>query len=1534
LPIDPIRKETPVDPPLPLRRVSKPAVTKSPHAGKQTKASSTSKNSFWEFIKPAITFLGALYGVVEPDNTQYLNFRDSLPVQVQKSDDSSILIQRAKLVKEKALEAIDFVSKNGLQNLKSNVGIPISSELSFLSGGYSPEQHYEHNQAAFWWAENILQGRTILDVEDLDNTNLNKNTTTWGTRRVQGKEVIHWNNQANRALSTELKGKLLINTARSILPTAIYARNEGLEGSATIGVLNSPLEELAGLSIDEQLELAERADIASMNGSVVHYVRKPTYFSNKVIRADEIFRFLQGVTIDGKNFVDEYFKSPTEEHEFTAAEPKGVTSYLIDTHRIIGEVYYPHYLKIIQLKEQCVDNRQKGKTEKQGWIDFAQALKTNVDEGCKQIPTLLEEIRGQCSNLSELETKGPGFVEDADETRRNIEKLEKKYYSYIRLIGSSMDDKTSSNNGRFNAENYYELLLKNPQAFFEKVTEGRVTALNYHFFNSRGIPLTRKKTGYSEGAIPVYTLDATEQAIRNLNKYGSDPLVRQKVAELNTLPTTNGLHSHIEGFRKEGINILTDNVDDDSKKSGKYAPMKYINHRLTRHLMHIYTKGQLQSIEDCRNTNEGKRLFKCEEEELTFSNEFLALGKKVYDERGLEGYVNWLDSQFSQKAGEDQYSRSVGLESELVNFIKATFPLEKLKASKSGIEGKDKFTITDTANVTYSFTKDDFLPNELFSINNNKSTYIGKYSFDSIFCLVDKRDIQYVGKAEVEKPENKSKKYIFIPYTTVLSSVQGTMHEVKPLGFYAELGANPDQQYYPEYQPAKEKFSAVPSFSECKKKDYAVISAGDSKSDVGTHVAALERGGIANVVFGLIRDSHIYNETIDQRIKYVDDLLKAKNNNSVAIDLPVLYKSSNGQVYGLEKVTEGGQTKYRKVRDVKPDGTIKPDGSINMVSIYVDDKTYTKDQIIAEITKSYNGRIIHNVCPEAKVRRQAEIISFLSGVDIEFNEEKYKQAVALYNRQKERPVILSPEQCKLLEAYKWAIIEKENESLVSQEAPRFRVWYEYHDSSGNVYYRRKADGVFVNKNNETEVFAGNVSKLRKVAIRRSDGGFVKCTGAKETPFTDIGFINKALCEEEILPGSSPIGGLFASKFLQNAIGKQNLKKFVTNLPTIFNKILEWSGGIMAAGGVVRLASSILGSAGEPLFKVGYWMSNSLRAVSAMAGALRGELNVYRSHNIFAGEMINVFAALKLPDGLKHAVLGLGNFVLFLGRGQQRVQQMQRINNHPEEVLKGGPNKDKYVDPRPYVRDVTDFSTRLVMDAKKTAKKHGVSVLLGEIVGNLASAALTPVQMLRDIVKEPKLIYQIVPRVAEKSGLSHYAVPSVGHLMTLVGTMSGLSAIVAATMGRAKDAGEELFNDVGKFAISFANAIPALGIIANGLEVMSNSAGLPKISRDLNGKDLRFNPKRAGLGQVIAGIGYGIVPWFGLQNKNVASLYDIINGIYFGMPGAKMSVAEEEKLNTISLARNILIEGQEYYKQRDLKTQPNESFQVKALKKAG
>ena len=188
-------------------------------------------------------------------------------------------------------------------------------------------------------------------------------------------------------------------------------------------------------------------------------------------------------------------------------------------------------------------------------------------------------------------------------------------------------------------------------------------------------------------------------------------------------------------------------------------------------------------------------------------------------------------------------------------------------------------------------------------------------------------------------------------------------------------------------------------------------------------------------------------------------------------------------------------------------------------------------------------------------------------------------------------------------------------------------------------------------------------------------------------------------------------------------------------------------------------------------------------------------------------------------------------------------------------------------------------------------------------------------MIQDIFSEPKLLYQIKERKSEKTGEVHRQIPSVGHLLTSVGLLSGIGAFIAATFGRLGERAEDGFNGLGKLAISFSNSIPALGIIANGFEVAANPQGLPKLSRGLDGKDIIYNPRRAGFGQVIAGIFYAILPWLGLHKDSVAAAYDVGNGLYFGLPGMKMSVAEEEKLNTTSLGRSVLIEGQEWYKQR-------------------
>jgi len=180
--------------------------------------------------------------------------------------------------------------------------------------------------------------------------------------------------------------------------------------------------------------------------------------------------------------------------------------------------------------------------------------------------------------------------------------------------------------------------------------------------------------------------------------------------------------------------------------------------------------------------------------------------------------------------------------------------------------------------------------------------------------------------------------------------------------------------------------------------------------------------------------------------------------------------------------------------------------------------------------------------------------------------------------------------------------------------------------------------------------------------------------------------------------------------------------------------------------------------------------------------------------------------------------------------------------------------------------------------------------------------------MKDLVKDPRLITQRVPRISEKSGTYNKSVASPGHLLTLVGVLSGIGAIVGGTVGRIGKDNDESggFNWLGKVATAFANAVPAFGIMFNAKEVMANPLGLPHMYRDLNGSDQTYNPRYAGQSQIVAGAGFLAVPWFGLHNKYVASLFDIFNGFYF------LGAAEEEKPNINMLGRSILRKSHEFY----------------------
>lgn len=776
-------------------------------------------------------------------------------------------------------------------------------------------------------------------------------------------------------------------------------------------------------------------------------------------------------------------------------------------------------------------------------------------------------------------------------------------------------------------------------------------------------------------------------------------------------------------------------------------------------------------------------------------------------------------------------------------------------------------TLPDRDNLKEVLQRLDFFyPNELFVINST-IPYTNSYVYNSIFNLVLKRnDLDSHG------------------------------------------------QYYWELQPAREKYQGIPSFGEVMNSNLSVHTAGDSKSDIGMMASALERGGAASVAFNLIQNDGIYREII--KLRRGDGYKEFKDlEPNTRKKLFERYRERSNSFYFL---------KVEKDKLCKVIGFDDEGKEIFKTNDSTEPVLFTEEEIISELKAEYESRIIRNVSPEAYVRRRAEIFGLLSGQDIEFHVEELQEAKRLYEERKAGKTLSQAEQIKLGH-YEWAIIAEKEGTVLPEEAPRFDIYREWQgkDKEGHfvVYRSKSADGALVKDrlNGDGPILfdesVEDLSKLRCLTIKRDGAKYVYINdqGNQLEEEVDLERLNDCVVENELISPPSPVEGIFANEFLLKVFGKEKLNKFVRSLPLLFNGLLKYSGAIMAVGGVTRLVSKLFGSTGEPLYKLGYWMSNGLRAVSALGGALRGELNVHKYHNIALGEIVNVISSF-LPNGVKHLGLGLGNFVLFLGRGQYRAQSQQRVNNHTERELKEG--KLLNIDPRKAVRNVTELGTGVIRTVMQYLNEKGMKPLVSELAGNLVSAVVTPIQMLKDIKEDKKIVTELIPRIAEKCGTYYKSVPSAGHLLTLVGILSGVGTAVAGTLGRiGHNKAEDGFNFLGKMAISFANAIPALGIYFNAKEVMANPNGLPRMYRDSRGKDSTYDPKKAGLAQMASSYGFGAVPWLGLHNKGVAALFDVINGLYF------LGAAEEEKPNTNMLTRSILRQSHEFY------TDPRKNYQL-------
>ena len=1366
------------------------------------------------FFKPVLSFLSLLVGVNNLDNAHYNELVQELNICAPASKEEDPLIQRAKYLLKKSNEIILLAEANVKNNrdpwtdLTSDKGVPMSGKLQFLGGDDLSREIFYHNIAVYNWAlselrrfdnVNIDDLKEIKDIDlirkrikgidshvDLDNTTSSKPDPA-DTVFYQSEEKQFWLKQLLK-LENELKVHEIGNTARTgLVTTKTTLVPEALLKTRTPGSLPSYFLERAGYTLESQFEASDNFSIIGLNGTFIGKAGEKTKLDPVLIEGILLYQLSSlpsAPKVNGKTFNETLLDIVLQEG-FAIFEPKALPRLSIDSELSIDKSYLPHYQKIIILKQQCVDKkleslRSQGKkiTDddiRAAWLDFQAEVKKSTGQG-DAVNKDNVWLPGAEGSLSEGPIKLCNLLEEY------LPELTIQRSRFLGLV------------------NYKNLLDKNPQAFFEVLTQGVGAAFVAHYFNNHGTPVK----------------GAPDRLIQIFEKFGQDPKFRRMLSALSCAldKAFDGKYSRANfiGFKEKGIKIY---AEQGSKE--------YLDWRINNYFEQHCTKESLAKA----NSSTGNSIFECGKDEPTFSLHFQEEGNKVYRDKGLAGYIEWLRKEFEHAGGQIQKA---------IPIIETFLPYE----NKCTVNDFDSNNIEARKNIALD-NEFIFYPNEFYEVNSSRP-YSDLRRYAGRRNIVDKRVIN------------------------------GQSNEL-----------NPDAQYYEEDQPNSLKFKALPSFDEAIKSQTLVHVAGDSEGDVDMMAKALELGGFVDIVFTQFQDRRLFKEIIKQRLEY---------GKKVFIGNDDYYQKGCREfgIYALEKIGD----KYRKVEsfDRNKNPQLSP-------------KEYTEDEIIQEIENKYRFKIIRNASPEARIRRQTEVFRFLAGrnkPEDEFNSSDLSKAEEIYKRKQNGEPINSPKEKELLSLYEYSVVRKFEGTKFPDDAPHFNTYVEWHgkDISGNfIVYKSKQCGgkLVIDRNNGTEPTLyeqdeKSLGELHKVQININNNGDYACldeNGNEELYSKGLEKLNDHELESRLLPEPSPPSGIFANKLLTKILGEKNLKRLVCNMPNMFQGLLRYSGLIMGAGGALRLLSPLTFGLKDSVYNTGYFVSNSVRAISALGGALRGVLNVNRYWNIAIGEALNVVASF-LNDGSKHALLGLGNFVLFLGRGQQAAQRRQRVNDHPEQLLKTD-QKSKgfkeqlanFVDPRIFVRKVTELSTGLITKVRDEVTRNGLRPLIGEIFGSVVSAAITPIQMVKDVVKDPRLILQIVKRQSEKSGGLYKAVPSPGHLMTLVGAISGISTLISGTFGRAEKFGEVAesgFNSIGRWAISAACGIPAIGIIANAKEIMANPDGLPKIYRGLNGKDVTYNPKAAGILQMIAGLGFGVSSLFDLSKKYVAPLYDISNMLYF------------------------------------------------------
>lgn len=1371
--------------------------------------------------------------------------------------------------------------------LKESPELKMSGRLSFLSGG-TDREIYSNNILLYQKANairlSLRQGTKVGFIFDLDGCISGKKRRPYATREAQPLEQIYELYMVITLL-TKLGLKVTTNTNRAALTTPTLVRPKALNPVTNIAPHNGPMGEIIGLDPRAACEMSKSLGIGALSTGFRDMPGKHTFIHPKLRLAYDLLDEL------GPKFWKDFVIDAAIEYECTTVEPKGLNSLLM-LQDSCSAPSYKSFLKISAIKDHYVKNG----TEEE-YKNFQKELQDHIKDRDKilkcltDLKTLLINVLNEESvtpadrdtkrneldsiKLKSIFSEKPSLSwgEDSESIKRDLEEVEKTIVSYVSLPGEDKPDSkridyTDSFGRKQRVLNPFHLLLHKPQMFDRKIRRNAHTSVCFHYDNPRNIKreeLVDRQISRLETAENSYrVVDGKKVKLRHLIQEANHRMLSgDKLSEAEK--------ASIDRFIKEGEKELK---PDENGTVNLTNAKEYVLWRLQKFIALRNTKKEIEKLKI-----HDIKVFNCSnKKEVKFTEEFK---NRIADTDSLKHFIEKLRQEFVTVGG-------LGVE----------------LAHYAGDIYTEKFIKDIDLSRTAKLEEERKCPDYLFCINYQER-YSSKKDLLSTFVLEDKR-----GKKQD----------------------------------YAELLVN------------LAKAELVPDCSTTYEDEDISFTFGDSTSDMSAHIQALLsftyvngeiHGGVASQIYNLLTEDDYKDAAIKKLIEFVDDA-KAKRFENFSD-----FCSKTG-LYGLKEEKDSSENVigYKKVIGIKEQEIKNQDG--NVVStlqndIYADNgNIFSKEDIQKDFIEYFaRHRIVTNEAPDANIRRLFEVLCHIHGhkiSDREFKREDLKRAIACSKKNEESR---TDEEKELLSRYKSVIVELERGRDMPFDTPDSRKYFEYlDDSTGEKYYRDKETRFLTTRSGK--VYKGDENNLRRRAIidevvgdqygvmvyEDSIKGENSLENGQVEIFNDLDFLNtKCLYEDSALPPCSPPSGLFSSKALVGILGGgekgiNNLKYLISKMPMVFSKLLEWSGGLMAVGGVSRIVSGLFGASEEStLYRGGYWVSNIARAVSACGGGLRGLIHPQKYYDITMGEAVNAFSAIFLPNGSKHLGLAFGNLVLFTGRGRQSIQRQLSTNLKPAKngvVIKDPREEDK--DPKALQTELTKFSAEdIVLGISNAAAKAGVPHIIGDWVGTVASAILTPIRHIKDIFKDPSLL-KVKQWISESSGTPFRNFKSVGHVLTSVGVLSGLFATVGGIFGKMERLGElseSGFNSIGRWALSAATAIPAIGIIANGFEVAANAEGIPKTTRSLesDGKTIVYNQKRAGLSQVVAGILYAVIPWFDLSKPLPSSAFDCATAGFFGIPGLKIGVAAEEEYTALKEAENSLFKGP-YFKHNEEKILPS------------